>query len=162
MARRATFPLRNALKIQSLFANGQLSVLNGFIEAKQDGATGHFVLTRRTESESVEHVSCDWLVNATSFSTDVSRTSDPLIHSLIAQGLATPDPCGGVQLDFDTGCVVLPSGKKDRRISLLGSLATGTYFWTASMEINARLAFGQARQAAAGFDVEHGDYAHQA
>lgn len=162
MARRATFPLRNALKIQSLFANGQLSVLNGFTGATYDSATGRFAVSRRTESDRTEDVPYDWLVNATSFSTDVSRTSDPLIRSMIEQGLATADPCGGVQLDFDTGCVVMPNGKKNSRISLLGSLATGTYFWTASMEINARLASGQALQAAEGFDAERVGYAHQA
>ncbi|WP_137925060.1 FAD/NAD(P)-binding protein [Cupriavidus sp. 2SB] len=162
MARRATFPLRNALKIQTLFADGQLSVLNGFSGAVYDQDAGQFSLSRRTESGNTESVSCDWLVNATSFSTDVSCTSDRLIRSLIDQRLATADPCGGIQLDFDTGCVVMPNGARNDRISLLGSLATGTYFWTASMEINARLAYGQACHVAKGLDAASLGDVHQA
>src|SRR5690606_38031989 len=84
---------------------------------------------------SVRHV-----IDATSFSLDVSTSEDPLIRQLLDSGTACADPHGGIALDYDTGCLLDARGQVQKTISLLGSLAVGTYFWTLSMDVNARLA----------------------
>lgn len=148
MARRATFPMRNALKLQALFKTGQLRVASGFIGSRHDSAAGTFHTRLRTADGEAVHVS-RYLVNATSFSVDAQRTADPLIATLLREGHAQADAHGGLALDYGTGCLKDARGDAHPGISVLGSLAGGTYFWTTSMDVNARLANGQAVRIAA-------------
>lgn len=143
MARRATFPMRNALTLQALLHEGRLRVHGGFREVAFDAAQGGF----RVRAGSGE-LRVPWLINATSFSLDVATTADPLVTQLCEEGHARPHPLGGFDLDFDTGCLRDAQGARVDAVSVLGSLAAGTYFWTTSMEVNARLAQGQAVQVA--------------
>ncbi|MGE8635263.1 MAG: FAD/NAD(P)-binding protein, partial [Achromobacter piechaudii] len=143
MARRATFPMRNALKLQALFGTGQLQVRAGFVDSRHDAASGQFHTRLSGPDGMAEHRS-HVLINATSFSVDVARTEDVLIAGLLREGHAKPDPFGGLALDFDTGCLKDAQGAIQEPISVLGSLAGGTYFWTTSMDVNARLARDQA------------------
>nr|WP_314361596.1 FAD/NAD(P)-binding protein [uncultured Achromobacter sp.] len=143
MARRATFPMRNALKLQALFKTGQLQVRAGFVDSRHDAGTGQFHTRLSMPDGNAEHRS-DALINATSFSVDVARTDDALVAGLLRDGHAVSDPFGGLALDFDTGCVRNAQGAVWEQVSVLGSLAGGTYFWTTSMDVNARLACDQA------------------
>ncbi|WP_160111689.1 FAD/NAD(P)-binding protein [Paraburkholderia piptadeniae] len=149
MARRATFPLRNAEQIVERLASGQLSIFDGFAGLHRPRNDGPLHMRRACKDGGFDSIECDWVINATSFSTSTRDTSDPLIRMLVQRGLAREDAAGGVALDFDTGCLVTARGVVEPRISLIGSLATGAYFWTTSMEINARLADGQAQALAA-------------
>lgn len=144
MARRATFPMRNALTLQQLMHQDRLHVHGGFRSVKYDAAQGRFIADLGTSA-----VSAPWLVNATSFSMNVSDCADPMINTLRHNGHAQAHPLGGMDLDFDSGCLLDRDGRKVEAITVLGSLAAGTYFWTTSMEVNARLAAGQAQQIAA-------------
>ncbi len=148
MARRATFPMRNALKLQVLFKTGQLTVLAGFTDCVHDAASGTFRTRLRTADGLVEH-SSRCLINATSFSVDAARTADPLVSGLLREGHAQADPHGGLALDYGTGCLKDGRGHVQAGVSVLGSLAGGTYFWTTSMDVNARLARDQAGRIAA-------------
>lgn len=148
MARRATFPMRNALKLQALFGTNQLSVAAGFAGCDHDAATGLFRTRLRTATGEAEHLSRH-LINATSFSVDAQRTDDPLVSRLLREGHAQADPHGGLALDYDTGCLKNAAGHNVTGVSVLGSLAGGTYFWTTSMDVNARLARDQAERIAA-------------
>ncbi|RYF60012.1 MAG: hydroxyacylglutathione hydrolase [Comamonadaceae bacterium] len=143
MARRATFPMRNALTLQTLLRAGRLRVHGGF-----QGVTCACETTGFEVKAGTETVRAPWLINATSFSLDVGGTSDTLVRDLCDAGHARAHPLGGFDLDFDTGCLIDGNGMRVDAVSVLGSLAAGTYFWTTSMEINARLALGQARQVA--------------
>ncbi|SAL02850.1 FAD dependent oxidoreductase [Caballeronia calidae] len=149
MARRATFPLRNAEQIHERLASGQLSIVDGFAGLYRPCKDGPFNVRRSRNAGGFDTLECDWVVNATSFSTSIRETRDPLIRMLVQRGLAREDAAGGVALEFDTGCLVTARGVVERRVSLIGSLATGAYFWTTSMDINARLAGGQAQALAA-------------
>lgn len=148
MARRATFPMRNALKLQALFKTGQLQVRAGYVDTRyrdagHDPAGGRFhTRLRGTNGETTQR--SDYLINATSFSVDVARTDDPLISTLLRDGHARADPFGGLALDFNTGCLKTAQDAVLGQVSVLGSLAGGTYFWTTSMDVNARLARDQA------------------
>jgi len=148
MARRATFPMRNALKLQDLFRTGQLQVGAGYLDSRHDGASGLFHTRVRGACGKTATHSSRYLVNATSFSVDALRTEDPLVSTLLREGHAMPDPHGGLALDYGTGCLKNARGEIQPAISVLGSLASGTYFWTTSMDVNARLARDQARRIA--------------
>ncbi|MEI2415875.1 FAD/NAD(P)-binding protein [Orrella sp. JC864] len=145
MARRATFPMQNALVLQKLLHQGRLQVRGGLRAVRHEPASGRFVL--RTASG--DAAAAPWLVNATSFSTDVRATRDALVRQLLDERYAAADELGGFALDFDTGCLLAPDGDRQAAVSVLGSLAAGTYFWTTSMDVNARLALGQAERLAA-------------
>lgn len=148
MARRATFPMRNALKLQALLKTGQLQVRAGYVDSRYDPADQQFHTQLRGGEGDAMHRS-RYLINATSFSVDALHTRDPLIAALLRDGHARPDPFGGLALDFETGCLKDASGSVLTQISALGSLAGGTYFWTTSMDVNARLANDQAQRIAA-------------
>lgn len=169
MARRATFPMRNALTLQALFKSGQLQVRAGYLDSRHDPADGHFHTRLRAEGATgnadasnpasttsttstaspvtITHRS-RYVINATSFSVDAASTQDPLVAALLRDGLARPDPFGGLALHYETGCLLTAQNAVLPQISLLGSLAGGTYFWTTSMDVNARLAQDQARRIA--------------
>ncbi|WP_144636261.1 FAD/NAD(P)-binding protein [Bordetella genomosp. 13] len=145
MARRATFPMRNALTLQQALHEGSLHVHGGFRGARYDAALGVFKVQA---GDGRPELGAPWLVNATSFSMDVETSADPLVRQLCGQGHARAHPLGGFDLDFDTGCLRDRDGRRVAQVSVLGSLAAGTYFWTTSMEINMRLAHGQAMRLA--------------
>ena len=132
--------MRNALTLQQSLHEGRLQVHGGFRSARYDAASGAFVV----EASEGRALSAPWLVNATSFSMDVDASADPLVRQLCGQGQARAHALVGFDLDFATGCLLDRDGRRVPQVSVLGSLAAGTYFWTTSMEVNARLAQGQA------------------
>lgn len=149
MTRRATFPMSNALKIQDYLADGSLEIHKGgrnmSILAVADGF--EIRLPDSNGQPVSQHV--DFVVNATGMSTDVATSQDTLVRSLLKRGIACADPYGGFQLHFDTGSLLDSKGRIVENIRVLGSLAAGTYFWTMSLDVNARLALEQARRIAA-------------
>ena len=150
MARRVSFPLENALILRELIGMGQLRVSAGFESAQPSAAPGHFeVRLRGGAGQAPRCIQANALINATSFSTDAARSDVPLLQQMLRQGLAVADPHGGLQADFDTGLLRNAQGAIHPRLSALGSMVAGTYFWTNAMEVNARLAMGQARRLAA-------------
>lgn len=142
MARRVTFPIENAHTLSRLMQAGQLQVLGDFrsVERVDDS----FVI--QCGNPDGETISCDAIINATSFSCDAKASRMPLIQALLRQGIAVSDPHGGLQLDFASGRVIAADGSLQSNLTALGSMAAGTYFWTNSMDVNARLAMTQARQ----------------
>lgn len=147
MARRANFPMRNARKLQALFRAGQLEVLSGYVDSRHDAAGG-FVTRLRTPAGECE-LRSRYLINATSFSVDAAGAADPLVSALLRDGHGQAHPHGGLALDYATGSLLDAGGVVQPAITVLGSLAGGTYFWTTSMDVNARLARDQARRIAA-------------
>lgn len=149
MTRRATFPMANALKIKRYLEDGGLHIHAGNSGLSINPAGDGFEIRLPDADGNMTGRRVDYIVNATGMSTDVAASSDPLVQSLLQRGIASADPYGGFQLDFDTGCLLDSNGNVVRGISVLGSLAVGTYFWTMSLDVNARLALDQARRIAA-------------
>jgi len=147
MSRRAMFPVQNARQVQSLLKAGQLHIHGGFQACEPQANGAGFVLRCRGAGGALQQA-CDVVINATGFSQDVRRSPDPLITQLLQSGLARASEYGGFELDFDTGCLVTKGGAIADNIAVLGSLACGTYFWTVSMDVNARLANEQAARLA--------------
>ncbi len=149
MARRATFPMRNARNLQRYFADGALEVLGGYQSCAYNAETRAFTLRAHSaQTAQTRAYRADYVINATSFCLDATRAKDSLIQQLLRHGYAAADPFGGLRLDYETGCLLDAQGATQPTISLLGSLAVGTYFWTISMDVNARLAQGQAQRIA--------------
>ncbi|PLC50589.1 hydroxyacylglutathione hydrolase [Pollutimonas subterranea] len=148
MTRRATFPMVNALKIQSYLNDGSLEIAQAGSDLSISAIAGGFAIRLRGADGRLAGRHVDFVVNATGMSTDVSVCADPLLRSLLARGVACADPYGGLKLDFHTGCLLDAKGGVVQSISVLGSLAAGTYFWTVSLDVNARLAFEQAARLA--------------
>lgn len=146
MARRVSFPLENALALRRLMDEGRLHVKPGFERAELIPGGGFELVLRAPLGSPATHIAVDRLIDATGFTTDVRSSNLPLLVGMLADGLASPDPYGGVCVDFDTGALRRADRSLEPTITVLGSLAAGTYFWTNAMEINARLALGQARR----------------
>jgi uncharacterized NAD(P)/FAD-binding protein YdhS len=143
MARRVSLPLENALILQRLLRQGQLQVCGGFAAATALPAAG-FEL-RWTQDATAQARRVDVLINATGFSTRAEGAELPLLRQLLGSGLAVHHPFGGLRLDFDSGALIDAAGRVQPSVTVLGSMAAGTYFWTNAMEVNARLAMVQAR-----------------
>jgi len=153
MARRVSFPLDNALALRNLMRCGQLEVRAGFAGVRCDpDGQGFLVEQSGGGSIRVAHV-----INATSFSVDAAESPMPLLRNMLADGSATAHPFGGLVLDFDSGCLVTRGGAVNPHVTVLGSMAAGTWFWTNSMDINARLAMGQATHLAARLRMRRDD-----
>lgn len=150
MARRVSFPLENAIVVRELIEAGQLRVSGGFESVHPVAAPGQFEIRLRSGAmHSARRIQVQALINATSFSIDAARADVPLLQHMLRQGLAVADPNGGLKADFDTGFLLNANGAIEPRVSALGSMVAGTYFWTNAMEVNARLAMGQAQRLAA-------------
>ncbi len=155
MSRRAMFPVQNARQLQSLIEKGQLHIHGGF-QMCEPHADGHgFLLHHRDAAGALQQHACDVVINATGFSQDVRQSSDPLIMQLLQSGQARASEYGGFELDFDTGCLISANGTIAHDMTVLGSLACGTYFWTVSMDVNARLANEQAARLASKLCRQH-------
>jgi uncharacterized NAD(P)/FAD-binding protein YdhS len=142
---RVSFPLANAQKIRELMRRDRMLVFGGFEGVRFDRATGRFHLSLRDTSSGLEtNIATSFLVNATSYSTDVNTSTLPLVRNLLKRGLAVPNEFGGFEQEFETGRVRDRTGSARAQIYALGALATGTYFWTNAMDVNTRLSFVQA------------------
>jgi uncharacterized NAD(P)/FAD-binding protein YdhS len=142
---RVSFPKASAEKLLKLLKSGRLSVLGGYMGAER--AAGSYEVRLAPEPSDVtaeqRRLRCDYLINATGCSTDVTTAEVPLIKNLLRRGLGQPDVHGGFKLDYATGCLLERDGKINTHFTVLGSLSTGAYFWTNSVPINARLALLQ-------------------
>lgn len=146
---RVSFPLENARKILEYMRTDRMSVFGGFMDIKARPENGTFdlrIADGKTGFRST--IECDAVINATSYSTDVTQTDNTLVRSLLRRRLAQPNEFGGFALDFESGRLAGADRGVSRGISVLGSLATGTYFWTNAMDVNARLAAQQAARIA--------------
>lgn len=144
---RVSFPIQNALKIQRLLHTDQLTVYGGYRDAYFDDANGRFAISVADNSKGFEAtLYADSFINATGYTSEVSKCRSTLLRGMVANGLVRPSEFGGIDVDFDTGRVVSRSGVQMPGLFALGSLACGTYFWTNAMNVNTRLADGVAGQ----------------
>lgn len=145
MSYRVSFPLENALKIQAQLRDGQLNVFDGMQNISYDNTDKIFHIemhSRKTGLKTV--IYSNIVVNATSYSLDVINTNNKLVQNLLSRKIAKAHEFGGFVVDYSNGCLINQNGVINQKITALGSLTTGVYFWTNAMEVNARLAKNQA------------------
>ncbi len=129
------------MKVQQLLHSDQLTVYAGYKETFYDEAAGRFVTGVLDRTKAFEAaLFSDVVINATGYTTDVTKMRSSLLKAMQFNGLLCPNEFGGVNLEFETGRVIARSGAVMPGLFALGSLASGTYFWTNAMNVNARLA----------------------
>ncbi|WP_153014174.1 hypothetical protein [Pseudomonas sp. EpS/L25] len=139
---RVSIPIENAQRIYSLLKSGQLNIITGelTLEALPDSE----LCVRVTGRGEIEEYKYDAVVVATGTPRDPSLLDNELIQNMLMQGMAIADPFGGIQVSADRGSLRGSSGRFDDRITVLGELTSGTYFFTSALEINARHAANRA------------------
>jgi uncharacterized NAD(P)/FAD-binding protein YdhS len=144
---RVSFPLENARKLQQMLHADQVSVYGGISDVCFNDAMGQFAINVADSRKSFgASIYTDYLINATGYATHVSQCNSALLRSLVASGLARSHEFGGIAVDFDTSLVLSRSGRRHEGFFALGSMVSGTYFWTNAMNVNCRLARNVADQ----------------
>ncbi|WP_339529642.1 FAD/NAD(P)-binding protein [Pseudomonas mucidolens] len=138
---RVSVPVKNAHKLQALLKADRILVLGGVSQVTYNEATKVFE-TRIDDRQNAFRtvIESEYVINATGYSVQVEKSDVPLVLNLLRRKLAIPNEFGGFELDFNTGELVGSAGKTWSNVSVLGSLASGTYFWTNAMDVNVRLA----------------------
>ena len=157
---RVSVPVKNAHKLQALLKADRILVLGGVSQVTYNEASKVFE-TRIDDRGSAFRtvIESEYVINATGYSVQVEHSDVPLVVNLLRRKLAKPNEFGGFELDFETGRLVGAAGEAWPHVSVLGSLATGTYFWTNAMDVNVRLARRQVEDA---LSVLSGSISHTA
>jgi uncharacterized NAD(P)/FAD-binding protein YdhS len=126
-AHRHRMPPSIAARIETARVCGQLRVHAGRVAecAVRDGATDVRLQLRNGTALAVQ---AERVVSCTGPCTDVSRSQDPLLRSMLRDGLARPDEC---RLGLDvtvSGALVGSDGAVSQRLFALGPLTRGA-FW---------------------------------
>jgi uncharacterized NAD(P)/FAD-binding protein YdhS len=140
---RHRVPPRTAGRIAALRAAGRLQVRPGQIVAAGGGPGGVRVSVAHRGTVTV--LDGGWLINGTGPAADVTAVADPLLRSLLAAGLARPDPLR-LGLDAD-GCGALldAAGHPGDRLFTLGPPLRGVRYETTAIAEIARQAEALAR-----------------
>jgi uncharacterized NAD(P)/FAD-binding protein YdhS len=133
LMRRVPIPKINALYIQSIVNSGQLLMKKGIssVEVVDQG----FVITNTdNQKENYEIV-----INAAGLNRDAHTNSDSLLlRNLLQKGYVIKNPHGGINVDFDTACILDKNKKRDSFFCAVGQLTQGVYYYTASYPMLAR------------------------
>jgi uncharacterized NAD(P)/FAD-binding protein YdhS len=117
-----------AINLLRLINNGRLTIFKGLGEISIGPGENRFDV--RFGNGTAQR-NPDYLINCSGLGTDVSEIEDPLIQSLLQQGLAVRHEFGGVLTDFFTGQLLSADGKASGPMyALAGTLTSGTYLLT--------------------------------
>lgn len=144
-SRRVSFPVHNAHILLGMLRQRRLGIRGGLADVRPVASGRGLDVLLRDPDGKTRTLHADTVVNATGYGSDVTRSREPLVRQLLSRGLAQPHAFGGFDIDTGTGCLVNASGQQEN-VAVLGSLACGAYFWTYSMDMNARLAARQVRR----------------
>lgn len=138
---RVSFPVKNAQKLHALLRADRVLVFGG-VKQVDYNETDRVFETRIDDRERGFRtvIESEYLINATGYSVDVASSEVALVRNLLRRKLAQANEFGGFELDFDSGKLIAADGTIWPHVSVLGSLASGTYFWTNAMDVNVRLA----------------------
>jgi uncharacterized NAD(P)/FAD-binding protein YdhS len=117
-----------ASEIAAAMRTGQLQVLSGKILSVSPTSSGAVATFRRRGAVETETLEVAKIVQCTGVYTDPLQTTNRLLKSLIADGLARPDPLG-IGIDVDADCAVIgSSGRASSVLFAVGPL-TRAAFW---------------------------------
>lgn len=101
-ARRHRMPAESAERIQEMIAANQLVLHKARVHSFKKGRNGIFVNLKRPGQAELDCLNVKTVINCTGPNTDYASSSDPLIRSLIENGLAKTDTlCLGLDVDSD-------------------------------------------------------------
>jgi uncharacterized NAD(P)/FAD-binding protein YdhS len=114
-----------AARIAAHLASGRLRVLAGRVERLDSVAQGLSASWRPRGERALQILRINRAINCTGPEGDPSRSDQPLIDALLAQGLARPDPLGlGLNVDED-GRLIGQSGAISAGLFAIGPIARG-------------------------------------
>ena len=112
-----------AERMQGLIADGRLQIVAGRIQSVTDDNHGLEVAYRRRGTSRAERGRFAYMINCTGPLGTISRTRDPLLKGMLADGLIRPDQLG-IALDVDERSRVAGS----KRAWAMGPLTKGRYW----------------------------------
>ncbi|ANP46923.1 FAD/NAD(P)-binding protein [Candidatus Viadribacter manganicus] len=128
-------------RAQELQASGKLRVLAGEVVSAEKSGKLYEVFHRQRGSLARHRLEVAAVINCTGSNMDFTRSNDPLIEQLLAEGLARAHPTGiGFDLD-DNARVIDARGQAQASVYAIGPVSQGA-FWesTAVPEIRVRAA----------------------
>ena len=122
-----------AAQLDGLIASGRLRVAAGRLFALQRAGDALQAQWRVRGEARTETSTVDWLINCTGWEGDVSQSHDPLLQSLLKQGLARPDPLA-LGLDVDAESQVRDAfGASDAVLTAVGPITRGAFWETTAV-----------------------------
>ena len=112
-----------AQRLHELVAEERLEIVAGRIQSVEEDEAGLSVAYRRRGGSRVEQGRFAYLINCTGPLGTISRTRDPMLKHLLAEGLARPDQLG-IALDVDERSRIVGSD----RAWAMGPLTKGRYW----------------------------------
>jgi uncharacterized NAD(P)/FAD-binding protein YdhS len=114
--------------IKDAIASGQLKVVAGKVKTIETDTCGATVTYRRRGSTEAEVVRVAKIAQCIGVSVNPHDSRNPLLQSMLAQGLAQPDPIG-IGIDVTADCAVIDRfGRPSKRLVAVGPLTRGR-FW---------------------------------
>ena len=154
-----SIPLVNGRKILSYLKSHEVRIHGQLKEHRFNIETSKFELVDRSQSILAE---VDYLINATGSPSDVMQADDILMSNLLRRKLVGKDPLGGIHLDGDSGAVIDPAtGKMNPRLSVIGPLSSGAYFFVTVLEVIERQSKAQAYQLRAMTETKNSNATHE-
>lgn len=135
MVYRVSIPVENAQKLLDYIESDEILVVPGSLNTSYED--GKYLIDTVFNGEKKTY-KYDAVIVATGTPRDIDNLDNNLVKSMINQGVASPNPFGGGNVCSSTGCLVDCDGRKERRVTVIGELTSGTFFFTSVLEINAR------------------------
>jgi uncharacterized NAD(P)/FAD-binding protein YdhS len=129
-AHRHRLPLLVHHRLQRALAKNQLCAVRGRITGIEQGPGTHTLRVSVRSGTATRVMYPEWIINCTGADTDIRRSTNPLLSSLVSDGIVSADRLGlGICVDRKYR-VVAPNGSVHPNLYALGALTKGT-FWEA-------------------------------
>ncbi|MGA2452444.1 MAG: FAD/NAD(P)-binding protein [Solirubrobacteraceae bacterium] len=121
-------------RLRELLASAQVRCLAGRVLAARSTGAGVEVDVAPSRSGRVRSLTCQRVVVCTGAGMDIRRSGNELLDTLLADGLASPDPLAlGLRTTAD-GALLDSRGDADERVLTLGALRRGELWETTAVD----------------------------
>lgn len=135
---RHRLPLQTVHTLAKLRKSGRLQVHAGRLDRIEPQASGLRLVWRPRGEELHKELKVDWVVNCTGPDYDLRRSSDPLLRSLLATGLAVSDPLGLGLRTGANGAVIDADGWPGTHLFYVGPMLRADH-WEATAAAELRV-----------------------
>ncbi len=153
MSLRVGMPEQSARRLLALIEGGQLEVVRSITNVSACETTKSFSISTRDTHDAMK---ADFVVNATGSTDDLERIESRLLRQMLADKVIRQHPLGGIDVSFDDASVIDGNGGKHPHFYAIGTLTSGTYFFTSVLELNVKHAHRIARAIASSTLALHG------
>ena len=123
-----------AARLRSLLKDGRMTLAAGSVVGARVSAAGVEVDVAPSAGGQAHTLTCERIIVCTGAGTDIRRTANPLLQSLLSDGSVSPDPLGlGLQATED-GALLDAQGRADGRLFTLGALRRGELWETTAVQ----------------------------